>query len=58
MTATLEQDPTQAADERTGFDQMARLLRYFTGWLQTRQSQVRLSYLIPERGGLGWYVIA
>ncbi len=58
MTAILDRDAAQAADERTGFDQMARLIRYFTGWMQARQSQVQLSYLIPERSGFGWYVIA
>jgi hypothetical protein len=58
MATTLEHDPARAADERAGFDQMVSLLRYFASWMQSRQSKLQISYLIPERSGFGWYVVA
>ena len=58
MVATLEHDPARAAEERSGFDQMASLLRHFAGWMKSRQSQIQISYLIPERSGFGWYVVS
>jgi hypothetical protein len=58
MTATVDYDPARAADERSVFDQMVALLRHFAGWLRPRAEQLQMSYLIPERGGFGWYVVA
>jgi len=58
MVATLDPAPGRAADDRVGFDKMATLLRYFAGWLAPRREKVQVSYLIPERGGFGWYVVA
>ena len=58
MTATVHYDPARAADERSVFDQIVALLRYFTGWLRPRAAEIQMCYLIPERGGFGWYVVA
>lgn len=58
MSATLEIDPISTGDERAGFDQIVRLLKFFAGWLQSHRDKVQISYLIPERSGFGWYVVA
>jgi hypothetical protein len=39
------------------FDRLANLLRNCAKWMRARADRVALSYLIPERGGFGWYVI-
>jgi hypothetical protein len=57
MSTTADFSQARAADERSGFEQMATLLRYFLGWLRPREAQIQISYLIPERGGFGWYVV-
>jgi hypothetical protein len=58
MTATLEHDPARAVEDRTGFDRVVSLLKHFAAWMRSRQNQVQVSYLIPERSGFGWYVVA
>lgn len=57
MTTTLERDPIEVAGHGAIFEHMATLLRTFVRWLSDHQDRVQLSYLIPERGGWGWYVI-
>ena len=54
----LSDAPAAAADDRAGFDRMAALIRHLAGWLAPRKDRLQVSYLIPERSGYGWYVIA
>jgi hypothetical protein len=56
MVATIEREAASQA-QKHAFDRIHLLLGHFSKWMQENESKVRLSYLIQERNGFGWYVV-
>lgn len=60
MPTTLDRDAAEypAAEARAMLDRMVGLIAAVGEWLAPRSDAVRMSFLVPERGGFGWYVYA